>query len=71
MLKNKISTTNCIDCSSHEVIRDPDPDDWFCDDDVAVVCNLSDRRRITCACRPYNIKKESETPDWCPKLKKK
>ena len=29
---------NCIDCPNHLVINDPDPDDWFCDDDVAVVC---------------------------------
>jgi hypothetical protein len=31
---------NCIDCPHHEVINDPDPSDWFCDDDVAVACNL-------------------------------
>jgi len=30
----------CLRCPNHEVIPDPDPDDWFNDDDVAVVCNL-------------------------------
>jgi len=30
--------TNCIDCQYHKVIADPDPEDWFCDDDVAVIC---------------------------------
>src|SRR4051812_3276113 len=30
----------CIGCKHHEVIADPDPHDWFCDDDVAVVCTL-------------------------------
>lgn len=27
-----------IDCPHHRVILDPDPYDWFCDDDVVVVC---------------------------------
>lgn len=30
----------CLRCQHHEVIPDPDPDDWFNDDEVAVVCNL-------------------------------
>ena len=29
---------NCLDCTYHKVIPDPDPNDWFCDDDVAIVC---------------------------------
>lgn len=29
---------NCIDCEFHNVIPDPDPNDRFCDDDIAVVC---------------------------------
>jgi hypothetical protein len=29
---------NCLDCKFHKIILDPDPDDWFCDDDLAVVC---------------------------------
>lgn len=77
-------TMNCLDCAAHKIIRDPDPHDWFCDDDVANVCTLtpnpdqdtksiypskrSEYRAITVACRPYNIRKESEQPDWCPKL---
>ncbi len=31
-------TKTCLDCPDHEVINDRDPDDWFCDDDIAVVC---------------------------------
>ena len=74
-------------CKNHEVMRDPDPDDWFCDDDCAVVCKLTKNKRrkigsrylsersefkiVTCACRPYNLKKETEIPNWCPKGKKK
>lgn len=56
---------NCIDCPNHIVLPDPDPYDWFCDDDVKVVCTKA-KRQITCACRPYNIREESVIPDWCP-----
>jgi hypothetical protein len=34
--------TNCTQCKMHEIIPDPDPNDWFCDDDVAVVCKLTE-----------------------------
>lgn len=56
---------NCIDCPFHSVLPDPDPDDWFCDDDVKVVCT-KENKTITTACRPYNKRKECETPNWCP-----
>lgn len=57
---------NCTKCKEHKVLMDPDPNDWFCDDDVKVVCSILNEN-ITVACRPYNIKKECEVPDWCPK----
>lgn len=57
---------NCTQCNEHEVLPDPDPNDWFCYDDVKVVCNILSKH-ITVACRPYNIKKECDTPNWCPK----
>lgn len=73
---------NCLDCPFHEVIPDPDPDDWFCDDDRAVVCKKSENperdqssrhasdhsphRVILCAERPYNVRKYSGAPSWCP-----
>jgi hypothetical protein len=64
---------NCTKCPHHEVRPDPDPSDWFCDDDVKVVCTLTKRQdnTITVACRPYNVKKESEPPKWCPLKKRK
>lgn len=34
--------TNCMDCKAHKVIADPDPTDWFNDDDEAVLCTLTD-----------------------------
>jgi len=73
----------CIDCEYHKVIEDPDPNDWFCDDDKAVVCTLEQNdtrdsdseyasnrnpyKCITVSCRPHHIIKESTIPDWCTK----
>lgn len=80
-----MSYANCMDCPDHLLVEDPDPNDWFCDDDVAVVCTASPRpvrenteyavdrqpfRSITVGCRPYNTRKECSSPDWCP-LKKR
>jgi hypothetical protein len=75
-----------INCPHHRIISDRDPHDWFCDDDVAVICLLKkqkenpksiyqvDRqpfRAVTCACRPYMARKESLIPKWCPLKGKK
>lgn len=73
---------SCMDCPNHRVERDPDPTDWFCDDDVAVLCSkepnvkketrwsggmLWPHRPATTSCRPYNMKREtSPVPKWCP-----
>ena len=73
---------SCMECPKHKVIPDPDPLDWFCDDDVAVVCQetpnterdpatgyLSDNsefKSVTTSCRPYNQYKETPVPCWCP-----
>ena len=73
---------NCLDCDNHKIIADPDPDDWFCDDDKAVVCKISTNpkqdlsskwksdhhanRSVTRSCRPYNLREESTVPEWCP-----
>jgi hypothetical protein len=62
------SAGTCLRCPHHEVIPDPDPHDWFNDDDVAVVCNLAPnpdrdpkssrysvrqgRRCVASSCRP-------------------
>lgn len=62
----KANITNCIDCPSHEVRPDPDPDDSFCDDDIKVVCN-SCKKNITVACRPHHLRDECEISEWCPK----
>lgn len=71
-----LPTTNCMDCPHHEVLSDPDPHDWFCDDDVKVKCLRSTTLDhggfyqrdpyVTVACRPYNMRKECDVPSWCP-----
>jgi len=62
-----LNITNCTQCPHHKVLPDPDPLDWFCDDDVKVVCLLfPEERQITCACRPYQVEKECSVPKWCP-----
>ena len=62
-----VSITSCTECPFHKVLPDPDPYDWFCDDDVKVICTKQSRE-ITVACRPYNIVRETPVPDWCPLL---
>lgn len=73
---------NCMDCPESSVIPDPDTEDWFCDDDCAVVCRKtpndeqkltskhaaerSEYRAVTVACRPYNRRREADRPEWCP-----
>lgn len=63
--------TNCLSCPFHKVLADPDPYDWFCDDDMKVICTKKENKVITCACRPYNLEKESEVPMWRPLNKPK
>lgn len=68
-MENKaiLEITHCVDCPFHEVKSDPDPHDWFNDDDVKVVCTKVNKN-ITVACRPYNTRKETPVPNWCPLL---
>lgn len=72
---------NCIDCPSYEITPDPDPYDWFCDDDVKVRCKVANNQLpkfykdgsvctaepyITVACRPHHVREECNVPSWCP-----
>lgn len=73
----------CVTCPHHRVISDRDPEDWFNDDDQAVVCSITqnpspnpdakypaDRsvyRRVGGSLRPYEVKNVQQ-PDWCPLL---
>lgn len=66
----EIKINNCMDCSMHRVQADPDPDDWFCDDDIKVICKICGLE-ITVACRPHELRKECDIPEWCPILNRK
>lgn len=73
-----LTIKNCTQCPHHKVVADPDPYDWFCDDDCAVICTMKKSRAerherfgglrpVTVACRPYMTAKETAPPpDWCP-----
>ena len=62
----QINIESCIDCPRHSVEPDPDPNDWFCDDDVKVVCTAC-KRNATVMCRPYQTREETTPPpSWCP-----
>lgn len=54
----------CTECPHHRVDPDPDPHDWFCSDDVKLVCSRA-ARTITRGERPYRLGKV-EIPSWCP-----
>ena len=73
--------TSCIQCEFHKIVNDKSPDDWFNDDDEAVLCSKSSNvnfeksavgdlfryRPITVSCRPYQTEKETTPiPSWCP-----
>lgn len=82
MIKITIEINNCLECPNHRVIADPDPYDWFCDDDKAIVCTkvpndereiaseyLPDRQEykvVACSIRPHKLEKEARIPHWCP-----
>lgn len=69
----------CIQCQYHKIVPDPDPDDWFNDDDEAILCTviksgINDKsysgipypfKMISGSNRPYETKKV-EKPEWCP-----
>ena len=69
----------CTQCEFHKVVPDPDPEDWFNDDDEAILCTLikgggHDKsfggepylfKMISGSLRPYETKKV-EKPEWCP-----
>ena len=77
-MKNK----TCMECPNHLVVGDPDPTDWFCDDDMAVLCKLMkndknvqyymaslgyfEYKPVTTSCRPHHLKRDTEIPIWCP-----
>ena len=67
-MKIALEIESCVDCPHCGITQDPDPLDWFCDDDKKAVCELSDGGKIiTSSCRPYQLRQECKVPDWCPR----
>lgn len=73
----KVTPCGCAICVHAQTYPDPDPFDWFCDDDVKVICEavplgvngepMGGKNQITGACRPYMVVAEcSYIPEWCP-----
>ncbi|MBQ6923683.1 MAG: hypothetical protein IJQ73_03495 [Kiritimatiellae bacterium] len=61
------SAPNCVDCPEHETSFSPDPDDWFCDDDITVSCRAAGGRKIVTGIRPQFEREYCMKPHWCPK----
>lgn len=75
ILDNGTEIQCCIQCPFHTTEKDPDPDDWFNSDDVAVRCTKSgasgprhgcNEPWIAVSCRPQNTERETNIPEWCP-----
>lgn len=60
--------TYCNQCDNCKVYPDPDFDDWFCHDDVKIVCNVNNMTMAS-ACRPYEIN-SFKVPKNCPLMNK-
>ena len=54
----------CAQCPHSEILPDPDPWDWFCDDDEKIFCKRLNRT-IAAALRPYESDKV-DIPSDCP-----
>lgn len=79
---NTYNINNCLDCSNHQILNDPDPYDDKCKNEKAVVCTITINNRmdllslfvtdkqpykhITSSCKLENLKYESTIPYWCP-----
>lgn len=82
----QLSIADCTQCPYYGTGRDPDPNDWFCDDDQFGYCTrvindtckpdskyVSDRsphKVLYRSCRPYEVK-TVKIPEWCPMRSKK
>ena len=67
-----IEKQSCEGCPDCEIRITPDPDDWFCDDDVTVLCKAVEGGRVMAEhIRPYLVQERCPVPHWCPKRKQK
>lgn len=54
----------CWECPHCKFLHDTDSHDWFCNDDVKLVCAINNNV-IERACRPYEAK-NIKIPSTCP-----
>lgn len=52
LIQKAIKQHDCTKCNFMERHLDPDPDDWFCDDDQKYVCGIT-KKVLSYANRPY------------------
>lgn len=57
----------CASCPFRIVLPDPDPDDWFNDDDEKIVCRVTGKE-IAGALRPYETDGITVPVKRCPLL---
>lgn len=58
----------CSQCPHSRILPDPDPYDWFNDDDVKLFCEKL-KRNVGLALRPYEVN-DIDIPKDCPLNKK-
>lgn len=63
MVEFKKKITQCRECPNCRIVPDPDPDDWFNDDDEKALCKEMGDKVIEDMLRPYE---KVAIPNWCP-----
>lgn len=63
MVKFEKKITQCRKCPHCRIVPDPDPSDWFNDDDEKAFCREAGHKLIENMLRPYE---RIIIPDWCP-----
>lgn len=63
MVEIKKEITQCRECPHCRIVPDPDPSDWFNDDDEKAFCREAGHKLIENMLRPYE---RIIIPDWCP-----
>lgn len=63
MVKFEKKITQCRECPHCRIVPDPDPSDWFNDDDEKAFCREAGHKLIENMLRSYE---RIIIPDWCP-----
>lgn len=66
-----LKLTNCQDCPHHKNVQSPYTGDSFDMVDEDTICTLAQERIVTASNRPWEVRRNSTIPDWCPLTKKR